>query len=266
MGWNRKKAQPSENLASIYVRVSTRYQTNEGKKSTDTGEKVSLDNQIIECKRWCERNNKKIRKIVQDVDQTYNIKFKDRINFTNLLNELTAGETLVVFQISRLGRNSGEINTLISDLLSDNIYICAVDDNINTSKENDIFVMQLYGSLAEQESRKKANLVSHAMRFLKDERNKYLSSTPPWGFDLDKNTRHLSYNDDEMEIIHRIFDMKKNKMKNIDIADILNRENITKRGNKITIWTINNLWKKRDLYDDLMLCSYQNTYFPKNIS
>ncbi|MBZ0293053.1 MAG: recombinase family protein [Anaerolineae bacterium] len=54
-----------------------------------------------------------------------------------LLEKLTTGDTLVVTELSRLGRSTGEVITLIDELVANDITILILKQNLKLNKDQD---------------------------------------------------------------------------------------------------------------------------------
>lgn len=75
----------------------------------------------------------------------------DRPVLNKVLENLRAGDTLVIWKLDRLGRSLRHLINLVNDLLSREISIISVNNPIDTSSAQDKFAFNIFASLAEFE-------------------------------------------------------------------------------------------------------------------
>lgn len=100
--------------------------------STD---KQDLNNQRLEILEYARRNDLRI-------DDFIEISISSRQNrrarkIEELLERLQPGDTLVVTELSRLGRSTGEVITLIDELVANDITILILKQNLKLNKDQD---------------------------------------------------------------------------------------------------------------------------------
>ncbi len=100
--------------------------------STD---KQDLNNQKLEILEYARRND-------FHIDDFISISISSRKNrrerrIEELLEKLGASDTLIVTELSRLGRSTGEVLTLIDELLNKNIQVIIIKQNIILNKKQD---------------------------------------------------------------------------------------------------------------------------------
>ncbi len=100
--------------------------------STD---KQDLNNQKLETLEYARRND-------FHIDDFISISISSRKNrrerrIEELLEKLGASDTLIVTELSRLGRSTGEVLTLIDELLNKNIQVIIIKQNIILNKRQD---------------------------------------------------------------------------------------------------------------------------------
>ena len=100
--------------------------------STD---KQDLNNQRLEILEYARRNDLR-------VDDFIEISISSRQNrrarkIEELLEKLQPGDTLVVTELSRLGRSTGEVITLIDELVANEITILILKQNLKLNKDQD---------------------------------------------------------------------------------------------------------------------------------
>lgn len=103
-----------ENKIFAYMRISTNKKT----------QKVDRQKQsIIE---YSVANNFKIDEFVSDVISG-GIKAENRLNYYNMKKQMRSGDTLIISDIDRLGRNADDVILEIKDLQSKDIRVVALD-------------------------------------------------------------------------------------------------------------------------------------------
>lgn len=75
----------------------------------------------------------------------------DRPELNKLLDNLRAGDTLVVWRLDRLGRTLKQLIELINDLNTKGIHFKSLQENIDTSTSGGKLIFHIFASLAEFE-------------------------------------------------------------------------------------------------------------------
>ena len=103
-----------------YIRTSTNHQEN--------------DHQKIAIYEYARKNDMIINEIIElKVSSKRNT--KDR-RIDELMEKISKGDTLIVTEISRLGRSTAEVIGLINRMLSDSIRLIAIKQGLDTSTHN----------------------------------------------------------------------------------------------------------------------------------
>jgi DNA invertase Pin-like site-specific DNA recombinase len=71
-----------------------------------------------------------------------------------ILQELSPGDTLVVSELSRLGRSTGEVIALVNELVRKKVRFVAIKQNLNINNGHDMtskIIVTLFGLMAELE-------------------------------------------------------------------------------------------------------------------
>jgi len=130
------------NLVFGYVRVSTKEQ--------------NTDRQITAMKEYAESHGIEIERIFEDKASGKNF---DRPHYQSMKLALRSGDTLVVKELDRLGRNMEQIKNEWQELQKRGIDIIVIDNEIlNTANKNDLekvlisnIVFELLAYMAEKE-------------------------------------------------------------------------------------------------------------------
>lgn len=211
-----------KNVVAIYARLSREDED----KIDGSKDSRSIENQISILSEYALKNDMEIYKIYYDdgvSGSTIN-----RPGFNNLLKdmELKKFNTILVKDLSRLGRNLHQVGSLIDDLFPKKLIRCiALNDNYDSltyDGEESIVLRIFLNSYYLKDFKKKIN------RSIKYRANhKHMISNPKYGyFKKDGKAVIEPYS---ASIVKRIFEMAYNKIKPADIARKLNEEGILTR-------------------------------------
>lgn len=100
--------------------------------STD---KQDLNNQKLEILEYARRHDVRIDDFIEISISSRKSRRDRRIE--ELLEKITAGDTLLVTELSRLGRSTGEVITLIDELVANDITIVILKQNLTLNKDQD---------------------------------------------------------------------------------------------------------------------------------
>jgi len=121
-----------------YMRVSTH--------------KQDTENQELEILRYASSND-------MNIDHWFRLEISSRKSLRDrrideLLDMLTPGDTLIVSELSRLGRSLSQIVTIVDELIERNVAFIAIKQNMKLNGKNDMTVkiqIAMFGVLAEIE-------------------------------------------------------------------------------------------------------------------
>ncbi|MEF2919216.1 MAG: recombinase family protein [Acutalibacteraceae bacterium] len=132
-------------------------------------------------------------------------------------------DTILVKDMSRLGRHKTQTAMFIDYLRENDINVLSVTENLDTSNESDDLIIGFKGLFNDMYARDISKKVRAGMnQKLKDG----MVLTPPMGYFKDKNTNEIIVVEEHAEIVRRIFDMYLNGYGLNSIAKILNQEGI----------------------------------------
>ena len=113
-------------------------------------------------------------------------------------------ETILVKDMSRLGRHKTQTAIFIDYLRKNEINVVSVTENLDTGNESDDLIIGFKGLFNDMYARDISKKVRAGMnQKLKDG----LVLTPPMGYFKDKNTNEILIVEEEAEIVRRIFDL-----------------------------------------------------------
>ena len=203
--------------AWIYARIS-----HDSERADD-----SIDNQVAICKEFIHAGNElSLNGIFTDLG--YSGTDFERPGYSDMMAGILCGDVkcVVVKDLSRLGRTYIEVGELLFDtFVQYGIRFVSVNDN--------------YDSFADDAGRKKLlilfkNLVNHM--YSRDLGKKIKSAhaakkkrgepagLPPYGYRHGTESKRLEIEEEEAEIVRRIFDMRYNGVSMSSIAKMLNQE------------------------------------------
>lgn len=127
--------------------------------------KQDLQNQMIEIENYCSKEGIKIDETIR-VELSSRRSRKDRL-IDNLLKDLRSGDTLVVAELSRLGRSLVEVVDTVNTLIKKKVKFVAIKQGMQINGKNDMatkMLVGMFGLMAEIErdlisERTKAGLV-----------------------------------------------------------------------------------------------------------
>ncbi len=221
-----------------YTRVSHDNQVEEGS---------SLDNQDDRIQKFCELHNYNIVGSFSDPGVSGR-KFENRPEFMKMIKMIDKHEAdiVVVYSLSRFGRNVKDTLKWISYLENKGIAFYTLDFQIDTTTSHGKLMLQMMAAFAEFESNQRGELISSVMKYLKKEKKVYCGPTP-LGFD--KVDGKLVVNEEEMSLVTKILLWKKQGIKNSTIASWCNERGYkTKKDKKFHHTTIEKI-VNNNIYD-----------------
>jgi len=224
--------------AVYYTRVSHDNQVEDGS---------SLDNQDDRIKKFCELNDYDIVGSYSDPGVSGR-KFENRPDFMKMIGLVDRRETdvVIVYSLSRFGRNVKDTLKWIAYLENKGVSFFTLDFQIDTATSHGKLMLQMMAAFAEFESNQRGELIQSVMRYLKKEDKIYCGPTP-MGFD--KSGENLVVNEQEMNIVRKIFLWDKTYSHSTIATMCNNSEYKTKKDKKFHHTTIakilnNNLYAK----------------------
>ena len=226
-GRGNKKQSKNSTVANWLVGVYTRrsFDDNEDRESnTIINQKEMINNYISK-----EQN---MTLIDYYIDDGYSGTTFERPAFQEMMKDIVDGRinTIIVKDLSRLGRNYVEVGKYIEDIFPIyNIRIIAINDNVDSFKKpesiNDLIV-PIKNLINESYARDISKKVSTAYRTMATN-GKYVAGTSPYGYTFDKNDKHhLVIDNNEVDTVKLIFNMALKGDGRVVITKYLNDNNI----------------------------------------
>ena len=226
-GRGKKKLSTNSTVANWLVGIYTRrsFDDNEDKESNTITNQKEMINSFIS-------KEKNMTIVDYYVDDGYTGTTFDRPGFQEMMKDISDGRinTIIVKDLSRLGRNSLEVGKYIEEIFPIyNIRIIAINDNVDSFKRpesiNDLMV-PIKNLVNESYARDISKKVSSAY-YTMASNGKYVAGTSPYGYTFDENDKHhLVVDPDEVEIVRLIFNMALKGDGRVKITKYLNDHNI----------------------------------------
>ena len=160
--------------------------------------KQDLNNQKLEILEFCRKQDLKIDEFMKITISSRKTSKQRRID--EMLDKLSESDTLVVTELSRLGRSTAEVITLINALVGRNIRVIILKQNLNISKHdmNSKIIITLFSLFAELERdlvsvRTKEALAAKKKQGIKLGKPKGTLQKSKFDKDLDKIKELLGY-------------------------------------------------------------------------
>lgn len=206
----------------IYMRVSTEDQAKDGFSIHAQREKLSS---------YANINDWEI--VDYYIDEGISAKnIKDRPDINRLINDVKEGKinNVLVYKLDRLTRSVKDLISLIELFEQYNCTFSSVTEKLDTSNAVGRMFIKIIGIFAEFERENLAERVSFGYEQKTREGN-YTNTNGVNGFDYIVGKGDLIVNEQEKEIVNRIFNMYLEGNSMLKIARILNQERVqTKRG------------------------------------
>ena len=178
-----------------YTRVSTARQAQKGE---------SLLTQESAIKRHAEAKDYDLVEIYSDEGISGGT-VEGRPALKRLLSNLDGIDCLIVYRLSRLGRNSRELLNNVNDLQVGGLEIVFTEDNIDLSTAHGKALLAILSAVAQLERDIIAE-TSIENKIARCRRNIPASGKIPWGRNYDKKTGEWSVDEEKQELFERITD------------------------------------------------------------
>ena len=197
-----------------YIRVSTTIQKEKGN---------SISNQIDLIKKYCNQNELQLEKIFED--KGISGMKKNRLGLNEMFESIKNDniDCVIVYSLSRLGRKLKDVIEFIDELTKHNIQFISLKENFNNNDIVGKLMFNILGSINEFE----VNLVSERIRdvkqFKKSKNEVYCGNIL---FGKKRIGKKLVNNDEELEILKKISDLRSMNYSYNKISKYLNDNNI----------------------------------------
>ena len=214
---------------AIYVRVSTEMQV----------DGFSLDGQRNILKRYAEREGLIIKGVYEDAGKSGK-NISGRPAFQKLLSDINEGldiDYILVYKLSRFGRNAADILTSIEYIQSFDINLIATEEGIDSSQTSGKLLISVLSAVSEIE---RENILEQTMngRREKARQGGWNGGFAPYGYTFKDGNFYID--EEEAENVREIFNLYVNENYSFGkIAKRFNMLGITKKlmkNRKLTAW------------------------------
>lgn len=135
-------------------------------------------------------------------------KVDKREGFQQMIQKCMAGEIdmIITKSISRFSRNTADTLKYVRMLRNKNIAVYFEKENINTLDMNGEMLLTILSSLAQQEVESLSENVKMGIR-MKMQRGELVGFNGCFGFDYDRETKSISVNEKEAEVVRLMYDL-----------------------------------------------------------
>lgn len=180
---------------------------------------------------------------------------KKRIDFQRLINDAMSGEIdmIITKSISRFARNTYDTLKYVRMLKEKGIAVFFEEENINTMTMDGELLLTILSSVAQQEVENISENVKKGLK-MKMKRGELVGFQGCMGYDYDKQTKSISVNHEQAEVIRYIFDRYVAGFGATIISRELNERGIkTQKGNDWTNGSIIRIIKNEKYAGDLLM-------------
>ncbi len=182
--------------AVIYLRVSTEMQA----------DGFSLDGQRSTIKRYADREGIIVKEIYEDAGKSGK-SIDGRPAFKQMLEDIKGGldiDYILVYKLSRFGRNAADILTSIEYIQSYDINLIATEEGIDSSQTSGKLLISVLSAVAEIE---RENILEQTMNGRKEKARQggWNGGLAPYGYKLENG--NLIINEVEAKTIKKIFEL-----------------------------------------------------------
>jgi len=175
--------------------------------STDSDEqKLSYQSQVLHYKQLVETKPEWELVDIYADEAISGTQINKRVDFQRMINDALEGkiDMIITKSISRFARNTLDTLKYVRLLKEKNVAIMFEKENINTLTMNGEMLLVILSSLAQQESESISANVTMGLK-MKMKRGEMVGYNGCLGYDYDSETKSISINEEEAQIVRYIF-------------------------------------------------------------
>ncbi|WZL72002.1 recombinase family protein [Clostridiaceae bacterium 35-E11] len=175
--------------------------------STDSDEqKLSYQSQVLHYKQLVETKPEWELVDIYADEAISGTQINKRVDFQRMINDALEGkiDMIITKSISRFARNTLDTLKYVRLLKEKNVAIMFEKENINTLTMNGEMLLVILSSLAQQESESISANVTMGLK-MKMKRGEMVGYNGCLGYDYDSETKTISINEEEADIVRYIF-------------------------------------------------------------
>ncbi len=173
--------------------------------SSDNQRSESIDAQIRAIEKYAKENGYKV--IYTYIDEAKSARSDNRPAFQKMIKDSEKGsfQFIIVHKLDRFSRDRYDSAFYKRKLKNNNVKLISVTENLNSTPES-ILLESLLEGLSEYYS---VNLAREVMKGLEENARKckHTGGKPPFGFDVDKETKEYVINKHEAVAVKNIFEI-----------------------------------------------------------
>lgn len=225
--------------------------------STDTEDQInSYNSQVEHYTEFIQKNNEWTLAGIYADEAITGTQVDRRIDFQRLINDCMNGDIdmIITKSISRFARNTLDTLKYVRKLKEFNVAVFFEEENINTLTMDGELLLTILSSVAQQEVENISANVKKGLR-MKMERGEMVGFQGCLGYDYDPETKSISINEKEAEIVRYIFRRYIEGVGGMVISRELEEQGyLSPRGNKRwTETTVLGIIKNEKYKGDLMM-------------
>ena len=177
------------------------------------------------------------------------ISTQKRENFNQMIEDAKSDmfDFVITKEISRFARNTLDSIQFTRELLKNGVGVFFQNDNINTLDEDSELRLSIMSSIAQDELRKLSSRIKFGhQQAIKN--HVVLGNSRIFGYD--KKDKKLVINEEEADVVRKIFEWRDGGATLMGIVEELNDEGYhTRKGNKFVISTVQSIVNNRKTYE-----------------
>jgi len=178
---------------------------------------------------------------------------KNRTEFKRMINDALSGkiDMIIAKSISRFARNTVDTLEHVRKLREKNIDVFFEKENIHTLKLDSEMFLTLYSAFAQAESESTSMNVKLGLKAMM-KRGEAVGRCECYGYTWNKETKNLEINEEQANVVKRVFEWYTTQYGCRKIAEMLNKENIpTYYGKKWSQATVSDMIENEKYVGDL---------------
>lgn len=207
---------------AIYVRVSTHWQVDKDSLPVQKEELTAYAKYVLHASSY---------EIFEDAG--YSAKNTDRPDYQKMLARIRQGEFshLLVWKLDRISRNLLDFASMYDELKKLGVTFVSKNEQFDTSSAMGEAMLKIILVFAELERKMTAERVSSVM-IARAGKGQWNGGRVPYGYDYNKDTEEFSLNENESNVVLKMYDMYEESHSLLQVAKELNDSGCRNRSGK----------------------------------
>ena len=209
----------------IKTKITALYERLSHEDEQAGGESNSISNQKKQLEDYARKN--KLPNIQHFTDDGISGTRFDRPGYLDMMDYVKSGgvETVVVKDMSRLGRDHVEVGKAVDDFRAFGVRLIAINDNIDTAKGNTELMLPLLNIMNEHYARDTSRKIKSVF-YTKGMSGKHLTGTVIYGYLWDETREYWVVDPVAAPVVRRIFELTIAGYGPYQIAEILRKDGV----------------------------------------